>query len=231
MDFIYNGVLQGISLIFSGDEAIWSAVKLTIELTALSMCISLFIGLPLGVILGYFDFPTKRILRTVVDTCLSLPTVVVGLLVYAFISNAGPLGRHKLLFTIPGMAIGQTILALPIIIALTANSIESLDKRLRLTLLTLGAGKFSAAATTLWEARYQVMAAAVTACGRITAEVGVSMMLGGNIKWRTRTITTAITLETNKGEFATGIALGVILLLIALTLNTFLAFMKRRGEQ
>ncbi|MCL1940938.1 MAG: ABC transporter permease [Synergistaceae bacterium] len=230
MDFIYNGVLQGISLIFSGDEAILSAVKLTLELTALSMCASLTIGLPLGFILGYFDFPMKRVLRTVVDTCLSLPTVVVGLVVYAFISNAGPLGHYKLLFTIPGMAIGQTILALPIITALTASAIESLDKRLRLTLLTLGAGRFSAAATTLWEAKYQVMAAAVTACGRIAAEVGVSMMLGGNIKWRTRTITTAITLETNKGEFAAGIALGVILLLMALVLNAVLAFMKRRGE-
>ena len=230
MDFIYSGVLQGFGLIFSGDEAVWSAVKLTLKLTTLSMCASLSIGLPLGFILGYFDFPTKRILRTIVDTCLSLPTVVVGLLVYAFISNAGPLGQYKLLFTIPGIAIGQTILALPIITALTANAIESLDKRLRLTLLTLGAGGFSAAVTTLWEARYQVMAAAVTACGRITAEVGVSMMLGGNIKWRTRTITTAITLETNKGEFAAGIALGVILLLLALILNTFLAFVKRRGE-
>ena len=228
MDFIYNGVLQAIDLIFSGDESIWSAVKLTLELTVLSMCASLSIGLPLGFILGYFDFPTKRILRTVVDTCLSLPTVVVGLVVYAFISNAGPLGHYRMLFTLRGIAIGQTILALPIIIALTANAIESLDKRLRLTLLTLCAGKFSAAVTTLWEARYQVMAAAVTACGRITAEVGVSMMLGGNIKWRTRTITTAISLETNKGEFAAGIALGVILLLMALALNTVLAFTKRR---
>ena len=230
MDFIYNGLLQGINLIFSGDEAVWSAVKLTLELTALSMCTSLLIGLPLGFILGYFNFPTKSILRTIVDTCLSLPTVVVGLLVYAFISNAGPLGQYKLLFTIPGIAIGQTILALPIVIALTANAIESLDNRLRLTLLTLGAGAFSAAVTTLWEARYQVIAAAVTACGRITAEVGVSMMLGGNIKWRTRTITTAITLETNKGEFAAGIALGVILLSLALILNTFLAFAKRRDK-
>jgi len=230
LDFIYNGLLQGINLIFSGDEAVWSAVKLTLELTALSMCASLLIGLPLGFILGYFNFPTKSILRTIVDTCLSLPTVVVGLLVYAFISNAGPLGQYKLLFTIPGIAIGQTILALPIVIALTANAIESLDNRLRLTLLTLGAGAFSAAVTTLWEARYQVIAAAVTACGRITAEVGVSMMLGGNIKWRTRTITTAITLETNKGEFAAGIALGVILLSLALILNTFLAFAKRRDK-
>jgi len=230
MDFIYSGAVQGIGLIFSGDEAIWSAVMVTLKLTALSMCASLLIGLPLGFMLGYFNFPMKRILRTIVDTCLSLPTVVVGLLVFAFISNAGPLGHHRLLFTIPGMAIGQTILALPIIISLTASAVESLDKRLRHTLLTLGAGGFSAAVTTLWEAKYQVMAAAVTACGRVTAEVGVSMMLGGNIRWRTRTITTAITLETNKGEFAAAIALGVLLLLLALTLNATLAFMKRHGE-
>lgn len=215
---------------FAGDEAIWSAVLLTLKLTALSMCFSLAIGLPLGFLLGYFNFPGKKVIRTVVDTCLSLPTVVVGLIVYAFISNSGPLGEYQLLFTLPGMAIGQTVLALPIIVALTANAIEALDRSLKFTLMTLGASGFSLARATMWEARYQVIAAAVTACGRITAEVGVSMMIGGNIKWRTRTITTAITLETSKGEFASGIALGAILLLIAFAMNTALAFLKRRCE-
>ena len=165
-----------------------------------------------------------------VDTLLALPTVVVGLLVYAFISNRGPFGEWQLLFTIRGMAIGQTLLALPIVVALTASAIEGLDRRLRLTLLTLGADGRRLALSSLWEGRYQVLLAAVTAYGRIIAEVGVSMMLGGNIKWHTRTITTAITLETGKGDFALGIALGLLLLSLSFALNASLSLLRRRAE-
>ena len=125
------------------------------------------------------------------------------------------------------MAIGQTILALPIVIALTASAIEGLDHRLRLTLLTLGASGRQQAMTTLWESRFQVLMAAITAYGRIIAEVGVSMMLGGNIKWHSRTITTAITLETGKGDFALGIALGILLLAMSFILNALLSLLRR----
>lgn len=229
MDFIIGGFLRSFELIASGDEETWSAVFITIKLTFMSMGLTLSIGLPLGFALGYFNFWGKSALRMIVDTLLALPTVVVGLLVYAFISNRGPLGGLGLLFTIKGMAIGQTILALPIVIALTASAVEGQDKRLKRTLLTLGAAGSRLAATTLFETRYQVMLAAITAYGRIIAEVGVSMMLGGNIKWHTRTITTAITLETGKGDFAVGIALGVILLAMSLALNAALALIRRRA--
>jgi len=210
------------------DEQTWSAVITTIRLTTLSMFCTLIIGIPLGFILGYFDFPCRRALRTIVDTMLALPTVVVGLVVYAFISNRGPLGHWRLLFTIKGMAIGQTILALPIVIALSASAVENLEERLRMTLATLGASGWRMAATCLHECRFALLVAAVTAYGRIVAEVGVSMMLGGNIKWHTRTITTAITLETGKGDFALGIALGLLLLAMSLALNAGLSCLRRR---
>ncbi|MDO5114559.1 MAG: ABC transporter permease [Synergistaceae bacterium] len=228
MNFIAEGFIQAFSLLFSMDEETMNILFTTLRLTLLSMGGILLIGLPVGFALGYFDFPGKRAIRTAVDTLLALPTVVIGLLVYAFISRRGPLGGWELLFTVEGMAIGQIILGTPIVAAYTAAAIEGLDDRLRQTLLTLGASGGRLALASLWEARFLVLVAALTAFGRIIGEVGSAMMLGGNIKWHTRTITTAITLETGKGEFALGIALGVILILISLILNISLSLLRRR---
>ena len=230
MDFIADGFIQAFRLLFSMDEETMNILVTTLQLTAVSMGGILLLGLPLGFLLGYFDFPGKRCVRTVVDTLLALPTVVIGLLVYAFISRRGPLGGWDLLFTIEGMAIGQIILGTPIVVAYPATAIEGLDNRLRQTLMTLGASGAKLAMTSLWEARFLVLVAALTAFGRIVGEVGSAMMLGGNIKWHTRTITTAITLETGKGDFALGIALGVILILISLILNISLTFLRRRTQ-
>ncbi len=210
------------------DEETMNIVLTTLRLTGLSMLFILGIGLPVGFALGYFDFPGKHFFRTVADTLLALPTVVVGLLVYAFISRRGPLGEFELLFTIRGMAIGQIILGLPIVVSYTATAVEGLDNRLRLTLQTLGASGRKLAVTSLWEGRFQILVAALTSYGRIIGEVGSAMMLGGNIKWNTRTITTAITLETGKGDFALGIALGIILLAISFVLNICLSLLRRR---
>jgi tungstate transport system permease protein len=229
MDFILEGFSQAMALLASGNPETWSAVDVTIRLTALSMLVSLLIGLPLGILLGTRDFPGKKTVRVIVDTGLALPTVVVGLLVYAFISRQGPLGDFDLLFSIRGMAIGQTILALPIVVALTASALEGADPRMLLTLQTLGTPPGRMVLGLLREVRYSVLAAAVTAYGRVVAEVGVSMMLGGNIKWHTRTITTAITLETGKGEFSMGIALGLVLISLSFALNVALSFFRRRA--
>ena len=192
------------------------------------MFASLVIGIPLGFLLGYYDFKGKRQLRIVVDTLLALPTVFIGLLVYAFLSQRGPLGNLGLLFTLPGIAIGQTILALPIVIALTAAAVESMDEQLNVTLISLGANRRQLLLSSLWEVRYGIVAAGVTAYGRVLTEVGISMMVGGNIKWYTRTITTAIALETNKGQFAMGIALGLVLLAIAFIVSISVSFLRRR---
>jgi tungstate transport system permease protein len=230
MDFILDGLQQAFVLLISGHEETFSAIWATVCVSSMSVAASLAIGAPLGFLLGYARFPGKRPVRTIVDTLLSFPTVVIGLLVYAFLTRKGPLGDLGLLFTLPGIAIGQTILGTPVVIAMTATAVESLDRRLNTTLLTLGAGARQILLTTLWEARFSVALAAMAAYGRIVSEVGISMMVGGNIKWHTRTITTAIALETGKGEFAMGIALGLVLMLIALLVNLTMSGLRKRVE-
>jgi ABC-type tungstate transport system, periplasmic component len=229
MDYLLQGFLQGFVLIFSGDSETYSAIWATVGASTMSMVCSLAIGIPLGFLLGYKTFPGKRVVRTMVDTLLSFPTVVIGLLVYAFLTHRGPLGSTGLLFSLPGIAMGQTILGLPIIIAMTATAVEALDRRLSMTLITLGANSRQILWATVVEARFSIMLAAVAAYGRIVSEVGISMMVGGNIKWHTRTITTAIALETGKGEFAVGIALGMVLLAVALTVNILAAGLKKKA--
>lgn len=228
MDYIVQGTIKAFQLLVSGDPETFSAVAATVTVSTYSMAASLIMGIPLGFVLGYVQFPGKRQARLVVDTLLALPTVFIGLLVYAFLSRQGPLGHWGILFTLPGIAIGQTILALPIVIALTATAVESVDRELRTTLMSLGAGRRQMLRTFLWEVRHGILAAALTAYGRVMTEVGISMMVGGNIKWQSRTITTAIALETGKGMFATGIALGLVLLAIAFVVNAAVSFLRHR---
>jgi tungstate transport system permease protein len=228
MEFIQQGFYQAYILLKSGDPETYSAILATLRVSSLAMLVSLLLGIPFGYLLGYFDFRLKKQIRIIVDTLLSLPTVFIGLLVYALVSRHGPLGEMGLLFTLTGIAIGQAILALPIVTALTAAAVEAADRNLRFTLLSLGANRRQLFFSTLWEVRHGILAAAVMATGRVLTEVGISLMVGGNIKWHTRTITTAITLETNKGEFGMGIALGVVLLLIALAVNISVAGLRRR---
>lgn len=228
MDFIVAGFVKAFQLLLSGDPSTWTAVWATLKVSTCSMLLSIGAGLPCGFVIGYFNFKWKKQLRTFIDTLLALPTVFVGLAVYAFISRQGPLGEFGLLFTLTGIAIGQTILAFPIVTAITASTIEGVDEDLKLTLVSLGAGKRHIMATCLWEVRYGILAAAVTAYGRVLTEVGISMMVGGNIKYHTRTITTAIALETNKGLFADGIALGLVLILIAFIVNISLSFLRKQ---
>lgn len=229
MDYILGGLVNAFTLLISGDSETYTAILATLKASSLSIVASLLLGIPCGFFLSCSNFPGKKQVRATVDTLLALPTVLVGLIVYAFISRRGPFGEFGLLFTIPGIAFAQTILVLPIVISLTATAIESLDRRLRVTLLTLGANKKQIVITTLLEARFAIFTAAVTAYGRAVSEVGVSMMIGGNIKWHTRTITTAIALETGKGEFAMGIALGMVLLFLALVVNSCMVVLRRHS--
>ncbi len=229
MNYILDGLRQALILLCQGDPETFSAVWTTLTVTFQAMAATLVLGVPAGFFLGYADFPGKRAARLVVETFLSFPTVVIGLIVYAFISRRGPLGELGLLFSIPGMAVGLTILGLPIVIALTAQAVENLDRRLRPTLLTLGAKPRHVFTATLAEARFGMLLAATAAFGRIISEIGISMMLGGNIKWDTRTITTAIALETGKGEFASGIALGMVLMAIAFVVNLVASATKRKS--
>ncbi len=229
MDFILQGFAHAFVLLLQGDPETYNAIRVTLTVSSMSITACLLMGAPLGFLLGYTSFPGKRAVRTVVDTLLSTPTVVIGLLLYAFVTRRGPLGSMELLFTQPGIALGQTLLGLPIVIAMTATAVESADPRLRTTLLTLGADRRQILWDTLYETRFGVAMAVVAAYGRIVSEIGISMMLGGNIKWHTRTITTAIALETGKGEFAMAVALGMVLMAIALTMNICLTGLRRRA--
>lgn len=231
MGYFTDGLAKAIDLLLNMPQATLSAIEVTLVSTAWSVGFAMLLGLPLGFCLGYYRFPGSRLMRLVSDTLLAFPTVLIGLIVYVFITYRGPLGQFGLLFTTKGMIIGQTILALPIVISWTAQAVESMDPRCRLTLLTLGANSFQLCFLTIWEARYEICMVCATAFGRVVTEVGIAMMLGGNILNSTRTMTTAISLETSKGDFAEGIALGIVLLAIAFILNAILIFLKRRRSQ
>ena len=228
MNFLLEGFFQAFQLLLSGNAETYSAIWATVKVSSYAIGFSLLIGIPLGFCLGYFDFSGKKPVRTVVDTLMALPTVFIGLLVYAFLTRHGPLGDLGLLFTLPGIAIGQTILALPIVIGLSATAVESMDQKLRIAIMSMGANRRQLFLTSLWESRHGILAGAIAAYGRVMTEVGISMMVGGNIKWHTRTITTAIALETNKGQFGMGVALGLVLLIIAFSVNVAVSFLRRR---
>lgn len=230
MGYFTDGLARAIDLLLDLHPATFSAIQVTLVSTAWSVCAAMLLGLPAGFALGYCHFPGRRFLRLLSDTLLAFPTVLIGLIVYTFITYRGPLGQYGLLFTVPGMIIGQTILALPIAISWTAQAVESMDPRCRLTFLTLGANSIQLCLLTIIEARYEIGMVCATAFGRVVTEVGIAMMLGGNILNSTRTMTTAISLETSKGEFAQGIALGMVLLAIAFALNAVLAFLRRRAR-
>lgn len=230
MDYFTHGISAAISLLTELHPPTISAIQVTLVSTAWSVGIAMLLGMPSGFCLGYFKFPGARLLRLLSDTLLAFPTVLIGLLVYVLITYRGPFGKYGLLFTMPGMIIGQTILALPIVISWTAQAVESMDQRVRQTLLTLGASRLQMCLWTIREARHELGMVCATAFGRVVTEVGIAMMLGGNILNSTRTMTTAISLETSKGEFAQGIALGLVLLAIAFLVNGLLAFLKRRSR-
>jgi tungstate transport system permease protein len=231
LDFILEGLKEAFFLLLRLDPETISAIIITIKSSTLSIVFSLLIGFPLGFILGFFEFPFRRPLKLLSDTLLAIPTVVVGLILYAFISHRGPFGEYELLYTMEGIVIGQTLLALPIIISLTATTIEGMEKKLSLTLASFGLTMSQMIQSVVWELRHALLAVVVTAYGRIVAEVGIAMMIGGNIKWFTRTITTAISLETSKGEFSMGIALGLVLISIAFLANLSLYKLKKRSRE
>ncbi|EGK8165939.1 ABC transporter permease subunit [Campylobacter coli] len=227
MDYILEGFTQALFLLFNANESVISAIKTTLFSSSVSIILSLIVGFPLGFALGFFEFKMKRFIKLIVDTSLSFPTVAVGLILYALISSRGPLGDLGLLFTVKALILGQFILALPIVIALFSNLIENMNKKHFLLIKSLHLSPLKLVMTIIYELRFALVSVVALAYGRIVAEVGVAMIVGGNIKYDTRTITTAISLETNKGEFASGIALALVLIFIAFILNFIIHKLKR----
>jgi len=196
-----------------------------------STVIASALALPFGLFVGLGKFRGRRVVVSLLNTLMALPTVLVGLLVYAFITRQGPLGSWDLLYTPWAMVVGQVILAFPIIAAFCAASVERADPRVRLTVLGLGAGRLRAAGVVAMEYRSALAAAVAAGFGRVFAEVGIAMMVGGNIRGYTRNITTGIAFETGKGEFAMGVALGVVLLVVALAVNLLVGTWQLRGRR
>lgn len=228
MNFLYDSFRNAALLILSLDGEVYYAVWTSMTVSIASAFFASAIGIPLGLFIAISEFPLKRGVITVLNTLMALPTVVVGLVVYGFISRQGPLGGLGLLFSPYAMIIGLTILALPIIASYTLSSIKGGDSRILPTALTLGATSIQAYLKLLSEVRFGILAAVIAGFGRVIGEVGIAMMLGGNIRGYTRTMTTAIALETSKGEFAFGLALGIILMGVALVVNIFLNILQQK---
>ncbi len=228
MGYLSDSFITAVGMIFSFDREVQLAVWTSLYTSGCSIVIAALIGIPAGLWLGIKQFRGRRLMITLLNTLMALPTVVVGLVLFGIFSRQGPLGSLGLLFTPWAMIAGQTVLAAPIVANYVLATVNGADRRIMDTALTLGATPFQAGVQLLKEIRFGVMAAVIAGFGRVIGEVGVAMMLGGNIRGTTRTMTTAIALETSKGEFAFGLSLGIVLLSVALIVNLFLNFLQQR---
>ena len=215
MGDLARALREAFSLIVSLNSDVTTVVAASLRFSISSTALASAIGIPAGIALATSRFRFKRLLEDVLNSLLAMPTVVVGLFVYTLIFSQGPLGRLRLLFSPAAIILGQTVLIVPLVTALACGAVSIIDPVVRETALTLGAGKLRTAATVALETRAAMLVACITAFGRVIGEVGISLLLGGNILGYTRTITTAVAVQTSKGEFAMGLALGIILLCVA----------------
>lgn len=227
MNYISEAFLTALRLITSFDRDVYEVVFLSLKVSLVSTLLSSFAGIPLGFLVAAYEFKGRNSVITVFNTLMALPTVVVGLFVYSLISRKGPLGVLGLLYTQKAIIIGEFILATPLIVALSISAIQGIDPRVKNTAMTLGASPFQIAMAIISEARFAILAAVIAGFGRVIAELGSALMLGGNIRGYTRTMATAIGLETSKGEFGFALALGFILLTVAFSVNILLQGIQR----
>jgi tungstate transport system permease protein len=213
------------------DPEVWQITILSLKLSGLGTLISLLIGLPLGTLLGLGKFPGRSFLLSIMNTGMGLPPVVVGLAVALMLWRSGPLGALHLIYTPSAIVIAQTIISAPVVTGLTAAALQQLNPRLRMQLLGLGANTLQMVAWMWWEARLSLLAALMAGFGSVISEVGASMMVGGNIRYQTRVLTTAIVLETGKGQFDLAISLGVWLVLLTFIVNLALTWIQQKGAR
>ncbi len=222
--------LYALRLLFSGDPDLWNIIGVSFSVSVRAILISTPVAVVLAFLLAYARFPARLPLISTLQSLQSIPTVVVGLLVYMLLSRRGLFGDLHLLFTQTAMVIGQIVIAFLFVVPMAHGVLAAADRRAWETARTLGAAPWRAMLTVMTELRFGLLAVAIAAFARIITEVGTSIMVGGNIESFTRNIPTAIALETSKGEFAQGIALGVVLLVLALLLNVFLGMLQGKGE-
>ncbi len=230
MDFIIESLSRALQMIIQLDGETLTIVFRSLAISTTSTLLTTILAIPIALILTFSNFKGKPLVLSIMNTLLSLPTVIIGLFIFSVFSRRGPLGSLELLFTWKAIVLGQMILIFPIITTLIYNSLQHFKEQVMQTCLSLGATYLQGALMLLREGRYAVIGAIITGFGRVIGEIGISMMVGGNISGATRTITTTIALETGKGRFALGMALGIILLFTSFLLNLILHLFQRKGS-
>lgn len=230
MDSLIQTTVGALELLFTGDAELWNIIGISFKISTIAILIAVLPAILMGFVLAYYSFPGRRLLISLFNTLLAVPAVVVGLTFYIVLSRQGPLGDLRLLFTQTAMILGQITLCFPILVAMSHSAFQSTEQRAWDTAKSLSQSPIKAFLIIIREVRFGLMGALLAGYGRIIAEVGASMMLGGNILHYTRNIPTAIALETSKGEFAQGIALGIILVSLAFVLTISLHYMQGRGS-
>jgi len=230
MELIWQGIVKAGELVFGLDAEVWAITWLSLQISGCATVIALLLGIPLGIALAMIRFPGRAVVAALVNTGMGLPPVVVGLFVSMFLWRSGPLGFLDLIYSPAAMVIAQVIIAFPIVAGLTMASFQSLDPKLTLQLLGIGASRPQLLWLLCKEARLPLLAGVMAGFGGVISEVGASMMVGGNIRGQTRVLTTATVLETGKGNFEIAIALSVILLSLTFAINLFLTRIQQREQ-
>jgi tungstate transport system permease protein len=226
-----GAIAEGLRRVLELDRELWHIVALSLEVSLSAVLIATLLGLPLGALLAVRRFRGRRAVIVLVNALMGLPPVVVGLLIYLLLSRAGPLGDLGLLFTPGAMVVAQSVLVLPIIAALARQALEDAWREYEEQLRSLGAREFTAAVTLIWDARFSLVTAVLAGLGRAAAEVGAVMIVGGNIDGVTRVMTTAIALETSKGDLPLALGLGFVLIALVLVLNATAQLVKETAER
>jgi len=224
---ILEAIIQAVRLILSGDQEVFSITLRSISISGFATLLSCLWGLPIAIVLGISSFPGKRFVRGFFNAMLGIPTVALGLILYLLLSKSGPLGIFRLLYTPLGISIGQAVLITPILVSFACSSIESTNTEIRDLAKTLGASKLQSNFAIMQEAIWGIALSIMASFSRAFAELGIAMMIGGNIRYVTRVLTTSITLETARGEIAFSIALAIILMLVVFSLTFLLNFLRR----
>ena len=228
MDLLVEGVREAARLLLAGDREVWSILLLSLQVSGSATLISLALGIPAGAALALARFPGRGLVVSAVNSGMGLPPVVVGLFVTMLLWRSGPLGGWEVLYTPAAIVIAQAVIASPIVVGITLAAVQGVPREFRLQLLALGASRAQMVWMVLREARLPMLAAVMAGFGGIISEIGASMMVGGNIKGQTRTLTTAMVLETGKGNFEVAIALSLLLLLLVFLVNWALTAIQQR---
>ncbi len=226
---LWETTQEAFTLLVNFDAELWDIVAVSFSVSLTAICMVLIPAVLLSFVLAYTDFRGKWALLSIINTLQAVPTVVIGLLLYMLLSRSGPLGDWSMLFSQKAMILGQMMICFPILVSMMHGALQSSDRRTVETAMTLGVSVPRIAATMIWETRFPLLAATIASFSRIVTEVGCSMMVGGNIMGLTRNIPTAIAMESHKGAFAQGVALGMVLLFLALALNFVLSAMRGKG--